>query len=128
MLADLTIIPVGGNPHTSELLGEVLRIVAGSGLRYQLTPTATCIEGTWDEITTVARRCHAHARGQCSHVVTLLRLEDDEDTGSKLTENTASVEAKAGRNFAQAPTAPPATEAMVDLTARDRRSPAVARR
>lgn len=103
MLADLSIIPVGGNPHTSGLLAKVLTLIEGSGLRYQLTPTATCLEGTWEQISDVARRCHEIARAESSHVVTLLRLEDDGEAGSKLLANTASVEEKAGREFPQSP-------------------------
>jgi uncharacterized protein YqgV (UPF0045/DUF77 family) len=50
MLAELSIIPVGGNPHSSPELAKILHIVEKSGLPYQLTPSATCIEGDWDQI------------------------------------------------------------------------------
>jgi uncharacterized protein (TIGR00106 family) len=103
MIADLSIIPIGGPPHTSDLLARVLTLIADSGLRYQLTPTTTCLEGTWEQITAVARRCHELARRDSSHVVTLLRFEDDAGVESKLAANTASVEIKAGREFAQSP-------------------------
>lgn len=103
MLADLTIIPIGSSTHTSELLAEVLRVVDGSGIRYQLTPTATVLEGTWEEITAVAKRCHAVARKTTSHVVTLLRFEDDGDDENKLLRNVASVEEKAEQALNQTP-------------------------
>lgn len=103
MLADLSIIPVGGSTHTSGLLAEVLRIVDSSGIRYQLTPTATVLEGTWEEITAVAQRCHAIARKASSHVVTMLRFEDDGDDQNKLLRNVASVEEKAEQALNQTP-------------------------
>jgi uncharacterized protein YqgV (UPF0045/DUF77 family) len=103
MLADLSIIPVSGTPHTSGILAKVLTLIEGSGLRYQLTPTATCLEGTWAEISEVARRCHNLARNESSHVVTLLRFEDDGKAEGKLLANTAAVEQKAGREFPQSP-------------------------
>lgn len=103
MIADLSIIPVGGSSHTSGVLSKVLTLIEDSGVRYQLTPTATCLEGTWDEICAVARRSHELARTEAPHVVTLLRFEDDGNVGGKLVRNVASVEEKADRDFAQSP-------------------------
>lgn len=51
MLAELSIVPVGGNPHSSAELAKVLKLIEKSGLAYQLTPSATCIEGG-------TRSCH----------------------------------------------------------------------
>lgn len=62
MLFELSITPLGGDEHLSHELAEVLKIVDESGLPYQLTPTATCIEGAWDEVVPLIRRCHDHAR------------------------------------------------------------------
>ena len=45
MLVELTIIPVGKDPHTSDELAEVLKLIDESGRRYELTSSATCIEG-----------------------------------------------------------------------------------
>ncbi len=56
MLFDFSIIPIGGDAHTSEELAEALKIVHESGLRYQLTPSGTCIEGEWDEV--MKAYCH----------------------------------------------------------------------
>ena len=103
MLADLSIIPVGGSPHTSGALAKVLTLIESSGIRYQLTPTTTCLEGTWEQISDVARRCHELVRRESPHVVTLLRFEDDAGVESKLAANTASVEEKAGREFPLSP-------------------------
>lgn len=94
MLADLSIIPVGGNAHTSEVLADILEHINKSGIAYQLTPTTTCLEGSWDEISRIAQRCHELARSKHSHVVTLLRFQDDAEAGPKLRRNLQSVEEK----------------------------------
>ncbi|MDF3058162.1 MAG: hypothetical protein K0R17_2377 [Rariglobus sp.] len=105
MLADLSIIPIGHSPHTSQVLAEVLKTIKDSGLPYQLTPSSTCIEGSWDDILTVVKRCHQIARSDTPHVVTLLRLEEDEATEGKLKSNPESVEQKAGESFVKEPAA-----------------------
>lgn len=107
MLADLAIIPVGHSAHTSQVLAAVLKTIKDSGLAYQLTPTSTCIEGDMDEILAVVKQCHQIARADTPHVVTLLRLEEDEVSSGKLQGNPASVEQKAGESFAKTPPAGP---------------------
>lgn len=97
MLVELTITPVGGDSHTSEKLAEVLKLIDASGLSYQLTPTATCIEGKWEEVMPIVRQCHDRVRHSSPHVVTLIKIEDEEGANDKLTRNVASVEEKAGR-------------------------------
>lgn len=99
MIADLTIIPVGGDAHTSSVLADVLKAVEASGLDYRLTPTTTCIEGTWDQLTAIAKKAHEIARKTSPHVVTMLRIEDDGVEEGKLKKNIESVELHAGQPF-----------------------------
>jgi uncharacterized protein (TIGR00106 family) len=103
MLADLVIIPIGNGTHTSSALAEVLKIIKDSGLPYQLTPASTCIEGTWDEIMAVAKRCHDAVRADSPHLLTMLRLEEDGGEKNKLAENVAAVEEEAGESFEKVP-------------------------
>jgi uncharacterized protein (TIGR00106 family) len=96
MLAELSIIPVGGSTHSSSELAKALKLVEESGLPYQLTPSGTCIEGEWDQIMPLIRQCHERVRKGSSHVVTLIKLEEDEGERNKLTRNITSVEEKLG--------------------------------
>ena len=99
MLAELSIIPVGGSPHSSGELAKMLKIVEKSGLAYQLTPSATCIEGEWDQIMPVIRQCHERARKDSAHVITLIKLEEDDGERDKLIRNVTSVEEKLGHRL-----------------------------
>ncbi len=101
MLAELSIIPIGNSTHLSGELAKVLKLVDESGLPYQLTPSGTCIEGGWDELMPLIRQCHERARKASPHVVTLIKLEDDEGEQQKLTRNVASIEEKIGHSLKQ---------------------------
>ena len=103
MLADLTIIPIGSSDHTSGTLAEVLKAIDSSNIAYQLTPSSTCLEGSWEKIITVARLCHEIARREHSHVVTTLRIEDHASSDTMLRHNLESVEEKAGCSFKTEP-------------------------
>lgn len=79
MLAELSIIPVGEGTHISEQIAIALKFVDASGLPYQLTPSGTCIEGEWDQVMSVIRQCHERVRSISPHVMTLIKIEEDEE-------------------------------------------------
>ena len=99
MLVELNINLLGRGTHLSQDLAEILKTIDGSGLRYCLTPLGTCIEGDWDEVMTLIKKCHQQARGLSGHVMTTLRVEDEEGATDKLNENIAAVERAAGRKL-----------------------------
>lgn len=101
MLAELSIVPLGRGEHLSSALAEVLDVVDRSGIRYKFTPCGTCLEGTWDEVLDVVSRAHARARQTSRHVLTTMRIEDEEGENDKLTRNVTSVEEKLGRPLAE---------------------------
>ena len=97
MLFEISVIPLGGDIHLSDELAGVLSVVDRSGLPYQLGPGSTCIEGEWDEAMALIRDCHREARRTSKHVITLIKVEDDEGQRDKIRSNVESVEAKAGQ-------------------------------
>jgi uncharacterized protein (TIGR00106 family) len=102
MLFELSIIPIGSGSHVSGELAAVLKEIESSGLPYRLTPSGTCIEGDWEEVLALVKKCHDVVRGQSSHVMTSLRIEDDADDqgrGSKLIRNIESIEEKVGHHL-----------------------------
>jgi uncharacterized protein (TIGR00106 family) len=99
MLVELSIIPLGGDTHLSDEIAEALKIIDASGLPYQLTPAGTCIEGEWDEVIPLIRQCHNRVREMSPHVITMIKIEDDQGKRDKLTRNVASVEEKVGRKL-----------------------------
>ena len=99
MLVELSILPLVGDGHLSDELAEVLKLIDSYGLPYQLTPTATCIEGDWNEVMELVRQCHNCVRSKASHVVTFIKIEDEDGVTDKLTRNISSVEQRAGRQL-----------------------------
>ena len=106
MTADLTILPVGGSAHLGTMLADVLKEIRRQGVVYQLTGTTTCLEGTWEQIATVARACHEIGRKHCPHVVTMLRIEDDIEGSNDLLASVKAVESLAGEHFNSTPPMP----------------------
>jgi uncharacterized protein (TIGR00106 family) len=99
MLVELSINPLGRGTHLSKDLGEILKIIDDSKLPYYLTPCGTCIEGNWEEVIALAKRCHQQAPSVSQHVMTTIRIEDEEGATDKLNENIAVVERAVGRRL-----------------------------
>lgn len=97
MLVELSINFLGRGSHLSKDLAEILKIIDDSGIRYCLTPSGTCIEGDWDEVMALVKLCHERARTLSSHVLTTIRVEDEEGATDKLNENIVSLERAAER-------------------------------
>ena len=98
MLVDLTVIPLRGGRHISDEVAEVIKLIDASGLPYQLTPSGTCIEGDWEAVMSLIQRCHNVVRSMSSHVVTLIKIEDESGKNNKLSTNIESVEHRIGRS------------------------------
>lgn len=94
MLVNLSITPLSGHTHMSDELAEVVRLIDESGLPYQLTPTGTVIEGEWAEVMKLVEQCHVKARENAPHVITNIKIEDEEGAENKLSENVESVQEK----------------------------------
>jgi uncharacterized protein (TIGR00106 family) len=80
-------------------MAEILKIVDESGLKYCLTPMGTCIEGEWDDVMELVKRCHEQARRRSMHVMTTVRIDDEAGATDKLIENIASVERAVGHQL-----------------------------
>lgn len=94
-VADVRVVPVGtGSVGTARLVARAYRVAQGSGLRHELTPTATVLEGDAADLLDVARRMHAACLGQgVERVVTSITLDErtDRDADASLGHRVASV-------------------------------------
>lgn len=104
MLVEFSILPLGKDTQLSDEIAEVLQIVEKSDLNYQLTPSGTCIEGEWDEVMELVKRCHERMREHSPHVFTMIKIEDEEDAETQLISNVNAVQKKVDLELERLPT------------------------
>ena len=100
MLAELEIVPVGTKSASlSDLLAEVAKLIDHSGLDYRVGPMGTVVEGEWDQVLALAKRCHQAMLHQAERVMTTIRIDDRKDKpgGGRILQKIQSLEAKLGR-------------------------------
>jgi uncharacterized protein (TIGR00106 family) len=64
MVIEFSVVPVGQGEELAGAVARVLDIIDRSGLPYQLTAMGTLVEGDWDEVMGLVRRCHEAMRGE----------------------------------------------------------------
>jgi len=63
VIADLCLIPLGVGTSLAPYIAECQRVLASSGLKYEMHAYGTVIEGDFDEVTTAIKRCHEQVHG-----------------------------------------------------------------
>ena len=99
MLAQVTITPVGTGEELKEMIAKAVAIIEKSELDYQLTSMGTIIEGDWDEIMVIVKKCHDEIQNFADRVVTNIVIDDRKDLQSRLKNNVLEVEYALGKDL-----------------------------
>lgn len=99
MLVEFSITPIGRGESLSEDIAAVLDLVDKSGLEYQLTAMGTLIEGDWDELLALIKRCHQLLLERVPRVVTWIHIDDRKGTTDQLRYKVEAVEKRLGREL-----------------------------
>ena len=97
MLLELSVIPLGRGRSISGDIADLVKIIDASGLDYRLTAAGTILEGSWEQLMDVARKCHSEMRKKTERVVTFMKIDDYAERAGRLTAAVASVEKKVGK-------------------------------
>jgi uncharacterized protein (TIGR00106 family) len=76
MLVEFSIVPLGKGPSVGDDVARVLKIVDNSGLPYKLNPMGTVVEGNWDDIMALIKKCHQSVLRGNERIVTSIKIDD----------------------------------------------------
>jgi uncharacterized protein (TIGR00106 family) len=99
MLIEFSIVPVGSGSSIGDRLAEVLKIVDESGLPYKINPMGTVVEGEWDELLNLVRKCHNAVLKNEERVLTSISVDDRKGRPNRLDEKVKSVERRLGKQL-----------------------------
>lgn len=99
MIVEFAIVPLDRGESLSEYVSQVIEIVDESGLDYKLTPMGTIVEGEWDEIMDLIKRCHKHVREVSKRVETRIVIDDREGAKGRIKGKVESVKGKLGKDL-----------------------------
>jgi uncharacterized protein (TIGR00106 family) len=97
MLVEFSVIPVGTGTSAGKEIARAVEIVEDSGLPYKLTPMGTVVEGTWDEVMGVIKKCHDGVLSHAGRVITSVKIDDRPGRTNMMETKIQSVEEALGR-------------------------------
>ena len=89
--------PMDKGVSVSKWVARSLEIIDRSGLDYRLGPMGTCIEGEWDEVMRVVRRCWKTLSRDCARITFSVKGDWRRGAKGRLSGKVASVRKKARR-------------------------------
>ena len=99
MLAEFSIIPIGAGSSIGDQLAEVLRIVDASGLPYKINPMGTVVEGEWDEVMRLIKKCHKIVMSTGERAVTTISIDDRKGKPNRIDQKVKSIEKRIGKSL-----------------------------
>ncbi len=99
MLIEFSIVPIGSGSSIGDRLAEVLKIVDESGLPYKVNPMGTVVEGEWDELFGLVKKCHEALMKREERVLTTVTVDDRKGKVNRLEEKVKSVEKRLGKQL-----------------------------
>jgi uncharacterized protein (TIGR00106 family) len=99
MIIEFSVVPIGRGEALAGPVARILDLVDKSGLPYQLTAMGTLVEGDWDEVLGLVRRCHEAMRGETGRVYTHITIDDHPRTSGRIAGKVREVEESLGRSL-----------------------------
>ncbi len=99
MLAEFSIVPIGTGSSIGDQLAEVLKIVDASGLPYKVNPMGTVVEGGWNDVMGLVKKCHAAVMKTGERTVTTISIDDRKGKPNRINEKVKSIEKRIGKQL-----------------------------
>jgi len=97
MLVEFSIVPLGIGSSIGDKLADVLKIVDSSGLPCKINPMGTVIEGEWDEVMKIVRKCHMTVMKKGERVLTDIKIDDRKGMPKRIDAKVKSIERRIGK-------------------------------
>lgn len=94
VIAEFTVIPIGTGTSLSGYVAACQRVLAESGLTYELHANGTNVEGEWEQVMAAIQRCHEVLHGMgVPRLSTILKIGTRVDLDQNMVDKVESVKA-----------------------------------
>jgi len=76
MLVQFSIFPVGKGEELAKSVAGIIDIIDKSKLPYQTTAMSTIVEGSWEEVFGLIKKCHLAMRREHNRVYMVIAVDD----------------------------------------------------
>jgi uncharacterized protein (TIGR00106 family) len=101
VLLEFSMSPLGKGESVSKYVSRSLDIIDKSGVAYRLNPMGTVLEGEWDEVFGVVRKCYERMKKDCNRISCSIKVDFRKGHSGRLASKVASVEKTLKRSIKQ---------------------------
>ena len=92
MIAAFSVTPLGAGESVGGLVADCVAIVRASGLPNETNAMFTNVEGEWDEVMAVIRRCVDHVAATAPRVSVVIKIDHRPNAAGRLRSKMETVE------------------------------------
>jgi len=99
VLLEFSMYPLDKGESLSKYVARSLDIIDKSGVKYKMNPMSTVLEGEFDDVMNVVRKCYEQMRQDCSRIACRIDIDYRSCRENGLEGKIKSVEEKVGREL-----------------------------
>lgn len=99
LLLEFSMSPMDKGESVSRYVSRSLDIIDASGVDYRLNPMGTVLEGEWDEVMDVVKKCYEKMSSDCNRITCSIKIDYRKGAKGRLQSKMASVEKKLGKSL-----------------------------
>jgi uncharacterized protein (TIGR00106 family) len=101
VLLEFSMSPLGKGESVGKYVARSLDVIDKSGVAYRLNPMGTVLEGEWEQVFTVVRKCYERMRKDCNRISCTIKVDYRKGHSGRLQSKVASIEKKLKRSVTQ---------------------------
>ncbi|MCX8034522.1 MAG: MTH1187 family thiamine-binding protein [Thermodesulfovibrio sp.] len=99
MIVQFSIVPLGVGVSVSEYVAKAVKIVDESGLPYKLHAMGTIVEGDWDEVISLIKKCRDIIIEETERLLIDIKIDDRKGAIERIEGKVLSVEKRLGKEI-----------------------------
>ena len=100
VLLEFSLYPTDKGESVSDYVKRNLEIIDDSGLPYRLGPMGTTLEGEYDEVMAVVKKCFDRMSADCGRVACQIKIDYRKGRAGRLDSKVRTLKDKTGRDLA----------------------------
>ena len=92
VIVDFSVFPIGKEESVSKYASRAVKIIKDSGLPHLIGPMGTAIEGDWDEVMLVVKRCMEELKKDCPRLYMTMKVDCRQGESLRMGKKVRSVE------------------------------------
>jgi len=99
VMVEFSVVPIGQGVSLGPVIARVLKIVSESGVSYRANPMGTVLEGSWNDVMGIVKKCHDEVMKDAERAVTTIKIDDRKGADARIDNKLASVEKHLGKKL-----------------------------